>query len=81
MIAGVITKYLPQDGYGLIVDDEGHEHFFYSRDVEKHFRREIKKGERIDFDPSLWNHFHAVHLTPEHAECVRKIKQKDNNNV
>lgn len=77
MISGVITKYLPESGYGLIVDDEGLEHFFYTKDIKKYCREEIKQSERIDFDPSLWNHFHAVHLTPEHAECIKKIKRKD----
>lgn len=62
MIAGVITKYFVDEGYGLIVDDKGGEHFFYTKDIEKECSSEIKKGARIEFDSSRWNHYHAVHL-------------------
>ncbi|MCA9408234.1 MAG: cold shock domain-containing protein [Candidatus Omnitrophica bacterium] len=74
MNTGIITKYFPKDGYGLIEDDSGQEHFFYTRDLEQSCSSEIKEGERVEFDPSLWNHYHAVHLCAEHQELETRVR-------
>ena len=75
MRKGIVSKYYPVEGYGLITDEEGHELFFYAKDVASQCKSEIKEGEEIEFDPALWNHFHAVHLCEEHKELERKLRE------
>ena len=74
MKTGVITKFFEKEGYGLILEDTGEEHFFYTKDIEKSCPCQVQEGLRIDFDPSQWNHYHAVHLCREHKELESKIK-------
>lgn len=81
MKSGTISYYFPNKGYGLITEKNGTEHFFYSKDVEKDCcNGAIKVGEEIEFDPSRWNYYHAVHLRPEHKELENKLRplKKDN---
>ena len=74
MPKGKVTKYYPNEGYGLILDENGEELFFYSKDLQEQCQDEIKVGKEIEFDPSRWNHYHAVHLCQEHKDLEAKIK-------